>query len=147
MEEERKYHIGNGTKLGYSETSSGEKKYINGITNIPEVGGSPDEVDTDSLDNIKYHTVMDGLMPAVKMELEINMEDPDAEANIKQVYDLEKTGKEYFWFIEYSNGIVVSFKSKVRYSISETTSGELLKFKMYLSSSGEPTTTIPVASE
>lgn len=147
MEEERNYHIGNGTKVGYSTESSGEKTYINGITSIPEIGGTPDDVDTDSLDNTKYHTTIDGLMPAVKLELEMNMEDPNAEANIKQVYDLEQSGQAYYWFIEYSNGVVVSFRSKVRYSISETQSGELLKFKMYLSAIGEPTTTIPVTSE
>ena len=143
MEEERNYHIGNGTKLGYSSTSTGTRTYINGITTIPEIGGSPDEVETDSLDNLKYHTTIDGLMPAVKLEIELNMEDPSAESNIRQVYDLEQSGNTYYWFIEYSNGVTVSFRSKVRYSIDETTSGELLKFKMYLSAIGEPTTTIP----
>lgn len=143
MEETRNYHIGNGTKLGYATVSDGEKTYLNGVTSIPAVGGSPDEVETDSLDNIKYHTSIDGLMPAVKMEIEMNMEDPNAEANIKHVHDLAESGETYYWFIEYSNGITVSFRSKVRYSFNETTSGDLLKFTMYLSAIGEPTTTIP----
>ena len=145
MEEERNYHIGNGTKLGYSSTSTGSKTYINGVTTIPEIGGTPDDVDTDSLDNIKYHTTIDGLMPAVKLDIEMNMEDPEATSNIKQVYDLEQSGNTYYWFIEYSNGVTVSFRSKVKYSISETTSGELLKFTMHLSAIGEPTTTIPTS--
>ena len=144
-EETRNYHIGNGTKLGYSATESGTKTYINGITTIPEIGGSPDEVDTDSLDNMKYHTTIDGLMPAVKLDIEMNMEDPSAEANIKKVYDLEQSGNTYYWFVEYSNGITVSFRSKVKYSFAETTSGELLKFTMHLSAIGEPTTTIPAS--
>lgn len=146
MEEEtRNYHIGNGTKLGYASTSTGTRAYINGVTTIPEIGGSPDDVDTDSLDNKKYHTTIDGLMPAVKLDIEMNMEDPDAEANIKKVYDLEQSGNTYYWFVEYSNGITVSFRSKVKYSIGETTSGELLKFTMHLSAIGEPTTTIPTS--
>lgn len=145
MEEERNYHIGNGTKLGYAETSDGEKTYLNGVTNIPAIGGTPDEVDTDSLDNLKYHTTINGLMPAVKLEVEMNMEDPTAESNIKKVYDLAESGKTYYWFIEYSNGVTVSFRSEVRYSINETTSGELLKFTMYLSAIGEPTTSLPVS--
>ena len=143
MEEERNYHIGNGTKLGYSSTADGSKTYINGITTIPAIGGTPDDVDTDSLDNLKYHTTINGLMPAVKLEINMNMEDPDAESNIKKVYDLAQTGNVYYWFVEYSNGITVSFRSDVRYSIDETTSGELLKFTMYLSAIGEPVTTIP----
>lgn len=142
-EETRNYHAGNGTKLGYSSTESGTRTYINGVTTIPEIGGSPDEIDTDSLDNLKYHTTIDGLMPAVKLDIEMNMEDPSAEANIKKVYDLEQGGNTYYWFIEYSNGVTVSFRSKVKYSIGETTSGELLKFTMHLSAIGEPTTTVP----
>lgn len=145
MEDERNYHIGNGTKLGYSSTSTGTKTYINGVTTIPEIGGTPDDVDTDSLDNLKYHTTVDGLMPAVKLDIEMNMEDPSAEANIKQVYDLEQSGNTYYWFIEYSNGVTVSFRSKVKYSIGETSSGELLKFTMHLSAIGEPTTTVPTS--
>ena len=143
MEETKNYHIGNGTKLGYSSTAEGSKTYINGITTIPAIGGSPDEVDTDSLDNTKYHTSIDGLMPAVKLEIPMNMEDPNAESNIKKVYDLSESGSTYYWFVEYSNGITVSFRSKVRYSFNETTSGELLTFTMYLSAIGEPTTTFP----
>lgn len=143
MEDERNYHIGNGTKLGYASTLAGTRTYINGVTNIPAIGGSPDEVDTDSLDNQKYHTTIDGLMPAVKLEINMNMEDPTAESNIKKVYDLAESGNTYYWFIEYSNGITVSFRSKVRYSIDESASNELLKFTMYLSAIGEPTTTLP----
>lgn len=146
MEEERNYHIGNGTKLGYATTSDGDKTYLNGVTNIPAIGGTPDEVDTDSLDNVKYHTTINGLMPAIKMEVEMNMEDPTAESNIKKVYDLAESGQAYYWFVEYSNGVTVSFRSEVRYSINETTSGELLKFTMYLSAIGEPTTTLPVSA-
>lgn len=145
MEETRNYHAGNGTKLGYSTTENGTRSYINGITTIPEVGGATDDIETDSLDNLKYHTTIDGLMPAVKLDIEMNMEDPSAEANIKKVYDLEQSGNVYYWFIEYSNGVTTSFRSKVKYSINETTSNELLKFTMHLSAIGEPTTTLPTS--
>ena len=145
QEETRNYHAGNGTKLGYSTTESGTRTYINGVTTIPEIGGSPDEIDTDSLDNLTYHTTINGLMPAVKLDIEMNMEDPSAESNIKKVYDLEQTGNTYYWFVEYSNGVTVSFRSKVKYSFNETTSGDLLKFTMHLSSFGEPTTTLPTS--
>jgi hypothetical protein len=143
MEQDISYSLGNGTKLGYSSTSDGEKTYLKGIKSIPAIGGTPDEVDTDSLDNLKYHTTQDGLQPAIKMEIPFNMEDPTAEANIKLVYDLAEAGTPYYWSVEYTNGIKVQFRSKVRYSINETNSNELLGFTMYLSAIGEPETTIP----
>ena len=139
------FTLGHGTKIEYSATENGAYKQLYAATSIPEIGGDADQVSTDSLDNEKFHTSIDGLMPAVKMEINMNMEDPDAQSNIKKVYDLAESGNVYYWFVEYSNGVTVSFRSDVRYSINETQSGELLKFTMYLSAIGEPTTTIPAS--
>lgn len=145
MEAEISYSLGNGTKLAFSSTADGDKTYLRGLKSIPAIGGTPDEVDTDSLDNVKYHTTMDGLQPAIKMEIPFNMEDPTAESNIKLVYDLAEAGEPQYFFVEYTNGVVVTFRSKVRYSINETNSNEIIGFTMYLSAIGEPETTIPVA--
>ena len=146
METEIEYSLGNGTKLGYSTTSTGSKTYLKGIKSIPAIGGTPYEVDTDTLDNLKYHTVQDGLQPAIKMEIPFNMEDPEAGANINLVYNLAEAGDAYYWTVEYTNGIQVSFRSKVRYSIDEVNSNEIIGFTMYLSAIGEPETTLPNGS-
>lgn len=140
MNEEIEYSLGNGTKLGFADSAEGEKTYLRGIKSIPAIGGTPDEVDTDTLDNLKFHTVQDGLQPAIKMEIPFNMEDPNAEANIKIVYDLAEAKTAKYWFVEYTNGVVVSFRSKVRYSINEVNSNEIIGFTMYLSAIGEPET-------
>lgn len=140
---EKSYHAFNGTKLEYSETDKGTYKQIKGITQVPDIGGTPNKIDTTDLDNTKYETNMNGLLPAQEYEFEFNMEDPKAESNIKLASDLEDSGKIYYWKLTLSNGIVVAFRSDVRTTINGGGSGDLIKFTMSLAPVDEITKTIP----
>lgn len=144
MEEtEKNYSTMNGAKLEYSETGSGTYTKIKGLKNTPDVGGEPNEIDTTDLDNTVFETSQYGLKPAQKYDFEFNMENPSATANIKVASDLEDSKKTYFWKYTLSNGIVVSFKSKVRTTIKGGASGDLNGFTMHLAPTAEPTIDIP----
>ena len=143
MEETLEYSTFNGTKLEYAETENGEKTQIKGLTTVPDIGGEPNEVDTTTLDNTKYETSKYGLMPAVKLAYEYNLEDPSATANIKLASDLEDSGKTYYWWLTFPNGIIISYRSAVRTDIKGGSSGDLLKFGMYHNPVSEITRTIP----
>lgn len=140
------YTLGHGTKIEYSATENGTYKQLYGATSIGEVGGSPDRVSTDSLDNQKFHTAIDGLMPEVALDIPFNLDASSAQANLKEVYDMEQAGTEYFFKITYTSGVVVSFKSKVRYSLGAANPNELETFTMHLSPVGEPVITVPTTS-
>lgn len=140
------YTLGHGTKIEYSATENGTYTRLYGATSIPEVGGSPDQVSTDSLDNERFHTSIDGLMPAVKLDIPFNLDSQSAQANLKNVYDMAQTKNEYYFKITYTSGVVVSFKSVVTYSINATNPNELETFTMHLSAVGEPTITVPAGS-
>ncbi len=140
------YTLGHGTKIEYSATENGTYKQIYGATSIGEVGGSPDRVSTDSLDNEKFHTAIDGLMPEVALDIPFNLDAQSAQANLKEVYDMEQAGTEYYFKITYTSGVVVSFRSKVRYSLGAANPNELETFTMHLSPVGEPTITVPTTS-
>lgn len=141
-----KYTLGHGTKIEYSATENGTYTRLYGATSIPEIGGEADKVNTDSLDSEKFHTTIDGLMPAVNLAIPFNLDTESASANLKKVYDLETTGNEYWFKITYTSGIVVSFKSVVKYSIGAANSNELQTFTMHLAAIGEPTITVPAGS-
>lgn len=145
MEEEKNYSAMNGAKLEYSETEDGEYTRIKGLKTTPDIGGEPNEIDTTDLDNIEYETAQYGLKPAQKYTFDFNMENPTAEANIKVASDLEDSEEVYFWKYTLSNGIVISFKSKVRTTILGGSSGDLNGFQMHLAPKGEPTRKITVA--
>lgn len=146
MDEVLDFSTYNGTKIEY-QTGTGQQatwNKIKGLISVPDVGGEPKKIDTTTLDNLKYETNKNGLMPAQNYEFEFNLEDPSANANIKQASDLEDAGDVYSWKLTYSNGIVVTFDSTVRTAIKAGKSDELIKFSMYLSPIGEPVRTIPV---
>lgn len=145
MDEVLDYSTFNGTKLEYQNGTGQSATWvqIKGLISVPDIGGEPNKVDTTTLDNLKYQTQKNGLMPAQSYAFEFNLEDPSVTANIKLASDLEDSGEVYSWKLTYSNGIVVTFDSDVRTDIKGGGSDELIKFGMYLSPIGEPVRTIP----
>lgn len=147
MEEEtRNYHAYSQSKLEYSATSSGTYARIYGLRVVPDIGGEPDDIETTTLDNVKYKTAIMGLQDIQKYTFEFNMEDPSAESNFKIASDLEDSGNIYYWKLTLSNGIVISFRSKVTTSIQGGQYGDLIGFTMTLAPIGEPEKTIPTTS-
>lgn len=134
----------NGSKLEYKIGSTW--KQIPGLLKIPAIGGEPNSISTTTLDNTKYETEQYGLMPAVKLAYEFNMEDPSAEANIKLASDLEDAKSINEWKITYANGITIEYRSKTITSIKEGQSGDLIGFSMYHNPISEPIRTIPEVS-
>lgn len=143
--DEKSYSAYNGSRLEYSATNgtSGPWTQIKGIKQTPDIGGTPNKIDTTDLDNTKYETAINGLIPAQDYEFEFNMEDPSATANIKLASDLEDSGDIVYWKYTLSNGITVTFRSDVRTTIQGGGSGDLIGFTMSLSPVDEPERTVP----
>lgn len=140
---DKSYKAFNGSKLEYSATEEGAYTQITGLKTIPDIGGTPNTIDTTCLDNTKFETAINGLKPVQSYEFEFNMEDPGAEANIKLASDLEDAGTIAYWKLTLSNGIVISFRSDVSTTINGGSSGDLLGFTMTLTPVDEPVVTIP----
>lgn len=140
------YSAFNGSKLEYSETENGTYTQIYGLKTTPDIGGTPNQIDTTDLDNTEYETAINGLKPAQQYEFEFNMEDPTATANIKLASDLEDAGTKAYWKYTLANGIVVAFQSDVKTTINGGSSGDLIGFTMTLSPISEPSITIPTTS-
>lgn len=139
------YSAFNGSKLEYATTQAGTYTQIYGLKTAPDIGGTPNQIDTTDLDNTEYETAINGLKPAQQYEFEFNMEDPTATANIKVASDLEDEGTKAYWKYTLSNGIIVSFQSDVRTTINGGSSGDLLGFTMTLAPISEPVITIPTS--
>lgn len=138
------YSALNGSKLEYKDGSTYKRIY--GLSNIPDVGGTPQRIDTTDLDNTKFETSILGLQPALELDFEFNMEDPSTTSNIKLVSDMEDAGKVYEFRLTYNNGITVEFSSEVRTTLVGGASGDLSKFTLHLAPESEPTITIPTSS-
>lgn len=140
------YNAFNGSKLEYATTENGDYTQIYGLKTAPDIGGTPNQIDTTDLDNTEYETAINGLKPAQQYEFEFNMEAPNANANIKLASDLEDAGTKAYWKYTLSNGIIVSFQSDVKTTISGGSSGDLLGFTMTLAPISEPVVIIPTTS-
>lgn len=140
---EASYTALNGAKLEYSSTENGTYTQIYGLKTLPEIGGTPNTIDTTDLDNTEYETAILGLKPVQQYDFEFNLEIPTSVANIKIASDLEDSDEEYYFKLTYKSGLTVSFKSKVRTTLAGGSSGDLEGFTMHLSPIGEPTRTIP----
>lgn len=147
MEEEtRNYHAYSQSTLEYATSSTGTYSRIYGLRVVPDIGGEPDDIETTTLDNVKYKTSILGLQDIQKYTFEFNMEDPSADSNFKIASDLEDSGDIYYWKLTLSNGIVISFRSKVTTAIQGGEYGDLIGFSMTLAPIGEPVKTIPTTS-
>lgn len=146
MEEERNYHAYSQSKLEYASESAGAYSRIYGLRVIPDIGSEPEDIETTTLDNQKYKTSILGLQDVQKYAFEFNMEDPSAESNYKIACDLEDTKNVYYWKLTLSNGVVISFRSKVTTSIQGGEYGDLIGFTMTLAPIGEPEKTIPTTA-
>lgn len=143
---EKTYSAYNGSKLEFSTTEEGTYTKINGLRETPDIGGTPNKIDTTDLDNTTYETAINGLMPAQEYEFAFNMEDPATEANIKLVSDLEDSKAIVYWKYTLTNGIVIQFRSDVRTTILGGGSGDLIGFSISLSPIDEIVKTIPVSA-
>ena len=144
MEEQTKnYHAYSQSKLEYCATEEGIYTRLYGLRVVPDIGGEPDDIETTTLDNVKYKTAIIGLQDIQKYTFEFNMEDPSADSNFKKASDLEDSGDVYYWKLTLSNGIVISFRSKVTTAIQGGEYGDLIGFSMTLAPIGEPVKTIP----
>lgn len=142
-----KYTAYNGSKLEYKESSGSSYTQIYGLRQTPDIGGTPNKIDTTDLDNTTFETAINGLQPAQEYDFEFNMEDPAATANIYLVSQMEDSGKVYEFKYTLSNEITVEFQSDVRTTILGGASGDLIGFTMHLSPIAEPVVTIPTGEE
>ena len=143
------YNISAGSKLSYGALNQGALPTswsdLLGCTEIPEIGGAPDTVESTTLDNLVYRTYVKGLQDLGTLDFPFNLEKPAATANINVIAGLDKNTV-YGWKITYASGITVAFKSKPSYSFNQVGVNEIESFTLHLIPEGEPTITVPTAS-
>ena len=140
------YKISAGSKLSYGALNQGEFPSswtdLAGCTEIPEIGGAPDTVESTTLDNLIYRSYVKGLQDLSTLDFPFNLEVPDATSNINVIAALDKDTL-YGWMITYASGITIKIKSKPSYSFNSVGINEIEGFTLHLVPEEEPTITIP----
>ena len=142
------YAISAGTKLSYGTLVEGELPTnwtdLLGCTEIPDLGSAPQNVDSTTLDNLKFTTSVPGLIDIGTIDFPFNLEKPAASANINVIAGLDENTV-YGWKVTYASGITVAFKSKARYSFGAVSSNELETFTLHLTPEDGLNITVPTS--
>lgn len=140
------YKISAGSKLSYGELANGAFPSswtdLKGCTEIPEIGGAPDTVESTTLDNLVYRSYVKGLQDLGTLDFPFNIENPAAASNINVISGLDEDTL-YGWQITYASGITVKIKSKPSYSFNAVGVNEIESFTLHLIPEEEPVITIP----
>lgn len=141
------YKISAGSKLSYGELGTGgvlpsSWTDLAGCTEVPEIGGAPDTVESTTLDNLVYRSYVKGLQDLGTLDFPFNLESPSATSNINIIAGLD-ADTQYGWKITYASGITVTFKSKPSYSLNAVGVNEIESFTLHLIPEDEPTITVP----
>lgn len=141
------YRISAGAKLSYGTLATGGAfpsswTDLKGCTEIPEIGGAPDTVESTTLDNLKYRSYVIGLQDLGTLDFPFNLEMPSATSNINVIAGLDSDTL-YGWQITYASGITVKIKSKPSYSFNAVGINEIESFTLHLVPEEEPTITVP----
>jgi len=143
------YKISAGSKLSYGTLGTGGAlpttwTDLAGCTEIPEIGGAPDTVESTTLDNLVYRSYVKGLQDLGTLDFPFNLESPSASSNINIISGLD-ADTQYGWKITYASGITVTFKSKPSYSFNAVGINEIESFTLHLVPEDEPTITVPAS--
>ena len=141
------YKISAGSKLSYGPLGTGgvfpsSWTDLNGCTEIPEIGGAPDTVESTTLDNLVYRSYVKGLQDLGTLDFPFNLELPSATSNINVIAGLDADTL-YGWKITYASGVTVQLKSKPSYSFNAVGINEIESFTLHLIPEEEPTITVP----
>ena len=144
------YKISAGTKLSYGELGSDGSfpttwNDLIGCTEIPELGTAPDNVDSTTLDNLKFNTAVPGLINLGTVDFPFNLENPSTSSNINVIAGLDENVV-YGWMVTYATGITVKFKSKSRYSFDAVGVNEIQGFSLHLTPEDGLTIDVPTST-
>lgn len=143
------YKISAGSKLSYGPLNNGEFPSswtdLAGCTEIPDIGGAPDTVESTTLDNLVYRSYVKGLQDLATLDFPFNLEVPSAASNINIIAGLDKETL-YGWQITYASGITIKIKAKPSYSFNSVGINEIESFTLHLVPEEEPTINVPTAS-
>ncbi|MBQ2658114.1 MAG: hypothetical protein IJF87_06045 [Erysipelotrichaceae bacterium] len=141
------YKISAGSKLSYGALGAqgalpSSWTDLSGFTEIPEIGGAPDTVESTTLDNLVYRSYVKGLQDLGSLDFPANLQLPSVSSNINIIAGLDKSTV-YGWKITYASGITIELKSKPSYSFNAVGVNEIESFTLHLIPEEEPVITVP----
>lgn len=137
-----------GTKLEYSTDEGSKWTRVYGLASTPDFGGQPNKIDTTTLDNTVSETSTNGLMPAVELSYEFNVQElNNANANLRQIKTLADAKTKAKWRLTKASGMTIEYEAIPTISYTADEQGGIEKFTMYHDLKSDLTILLPNVSQ
>lgn len=132
-----------GTKLEFSADGSTWTR-VYGLASTPDFGGEPNTIDSTTLDNTVYETAVQGLMPAVQVSYEINVQLlNDAAANLRVVKAMADAKSIDHWRLTKASGTKFEYQAKTTISYNADEQASIEKFTIHHDLKSDIKVTLP----
>lgn len=109
--------LSKGITLGYKASgANGTYTNIPDLQEIPDLGGTPEQVDVTTLADSNYHYIA-GIKDFDSLTFVFLYDNDEATSNYRIVRGLEESGLEYDWEIEFPDGTKFDFSGTVSTAI------------------------------
>ena len=132
-----------GTKLEFS-TDGEQWTRVYGLASTPDFGGTPNMIDSTTLDNTEYESAVLGLQPAPEISYSINVQLlTDENANLKAVKALADSKSKNKWRLTKASGTTFEYEAVTRIGYNADEQASIEKFTIYHNLKSKITVSLP----
>lgn len=136
--------LSKGIKLGYSATGTTSYTDIPNLQEVPDLGGTPDQVDVTVLTDSVYHNI-NGIKNLGELAFTFLYDNSSETSNYRVLKGLEDDGTIVNWQVTFPDGTKFTFSGQVSVTVNGAGVNTALQFTATIALQSDITVTHPTA--
>lgn len=129
--------------LSYKKDSSSSYEVLDGLMEVPSLGGTPDKVEVTTLADASRRYIK-GLKDYGDLAFKFLYDNSSATSNFRVLRGLEESGKVIDWKVEFPDGTGFAFSGECSVAPSDGSVGGYIAFTLNISLNSDITVTNPI---
>ena len=129
--------------LSYKKDSSSSYEVLDGLQEVPSLGGTPDKVEVTTLADASRRYIK-GLKDYGDLAFKFLYDNEKATSNFRILRGLEESGKVIEWKVEFPDGTGFAFSGECSVAPSDGSVGGYIAFTLNISLNSDITVTNPI---
>ena len=134
--------LSKGIKLGYSKADTSTYTDIPNLQEVPDLGGTPDQVDVTVLTDSVYHNI-NGIKNLGELAFTFLYDNSGASSNYRILKGLEDEGTAVNWQVTFPDGTKFAFAGQVAVTVNGAGVNAALQFTATIALQSDITVTNP----